>query len=340
MKIAIFGTSNSILRGGWVDGLRENIPGAEIENFSIGNSPGFSFGLYMSRDLSAYDVVFLDSTVNDTVQLKHGFIPDLDFLNGVMRQIMEIIRSQTRLICMGFPRFFDIAEEGTVYSSRRALCQEMGIPFIDMRQKVMERIEAGADPQSCFRPNDVEHVLPAIAFQAGAEIAENLPDLVAAGSAAVAPGKDLNAAFAVWRPGLCRPVRVFKNSLGRFPLCLLREGDRLEIDGFDGYKCIGLMVDAFRTNASIITHSDGRRYFYNAHFTPPPGLKDEDSGFEMRFLPTGRGIPARSIEITSILRAISADEYYNAPWSSRKADVQEADFRVNLHSILFWRDAG
>lgn len=64
-EILILGTSNSILRKGWVAGLRDALPEAKIENLSVGASPGIQFALNIGIDFSSYDVVLLDSIPND-----------------------------------------------------------------------------------------------------------------------------------------------------------------------------------------------------------------------------------------------------------------------------------
>jgi hypothetical protein len=59
MKIAIFGTSNSLLNHGWVRGVYDGLAGIEICNFSVGNSPGSQFATLLGIDFNQFDFFFL-----------------------------------------------------------------------------------------------------------------------------------------------------------------------------------------------------------------------------------------------------------------------------------------
>ena len=67
MRILILGTSNSILRLGYVSGLSAQFPRAEIDNRSVGEAAGVQFACWGNIDFGAYDAVLFDSVPTDVV---------------------------------------------------------------------------------------------------------------------------------------------------------------------------------------------------------------------------------------------------------------------------------
>ena len=65
MNILILGTSNSILKNGYVSGLKRALPNASWTSLSSGASPGIQFSKYAKMDFTSYDLVVLDSVPND-----------------------------------------------------------------------------------------------------------------------------------------------------------------------------------------------------------------------------------------------------------------------------------
>lgn len=138
MKILILGTSNSIMRGGWLDGLKITIPEAEVENWSVGASPGIQFAAHMKRDLSVFDYIFLDSVPNDEFfgdlifRGKKGFFSP-EYFNSIMYDIASTICAKSNLIILGIPRREHYSNSSDVFISRKNLAFRLGAVFVDFR---------------------------------------------------------------------------------------------------------------------------------------------------------------------------------------------------------------
>lgn len=133
-KILILGTSNSLISGGWIDGLKASNNSFEIYNKSIGASPGIQFAAHIDTDFSVYDYVFFDSVPNDEqYQYESSGYSDLEFSTSVLRDLFSAVAAETRLIVLGIcnKNYFD--EESQVYSVRRALAGFCNSEFIDVR---------------------------------------------------------------------------------------------------------------------------------------------------------------------------------------------------------------
>lgn len=137
MKILIMGTSNSLIKGGWVDGFKENLPCSEVTNISIGASPGIQFTAQLDRDFSEYDYVIFDSVPNDEEHMHHGNDYNTrDFNYQITHDICAIISSQTNLIVLGISTQSCFYKESFTYDDRRRISQSCGAQFIDIRQLV------------------------------------------------------------------------------------------------------------------------------------------------------------------------------------------------------------
>ncbi len=136
MKILILGTSNSILRNGWVSGLRRALPEADITNLSVGASPGTQFGLNMKSDLTSFDVVFFDSVVND--ENFSAIVGTETFSNRIIFEIISTISTQTAAIVMGFSNERHLETHSSIYTQRRALAALCGAQFIGIHEMVAE----------------------------------------------------------------------------------------------------------------------------------------------------------------------------------------------------------
>lgn len=135
MKILILGTSNSLLRTGWVDGLRVGIPEAEIHNLSIGASPGIQFSSKLDIDFSYYDFVFFDSIPNDeeyySWNLSKQNKEDIDFFFNIIENIIDHINGETKLILLFIKTKNNFFEQSPIYDHRINYAQRKNIPYID-----------------------------------------------------------------------------------------------------------------------------------------------------------------------------------------------------------------
>lgn len=134
LKILILGTSNSILHDGWVAGLRQALPDADITNLSVGASPGTQFGLNMKTDLTPFDVVFFDSVVND--ENLRQLVGEDQFSTRVLYEIISTISAQTPAIVMGFSNARHLDAHSEIYTQRRTLARLCRAQFLGIHELV------------------------------------------------------------------------------------------------------------------------------------------------------------------------------------------------------------
>lgn len=159
MRILVLGTSNSILKEGWVAGLQRALPDADIVNMSIGDSPGIQFGFYLDMDFTAYDVVFFDSVVNDENMLPA--IGDVALLRRVTYEIITTIAAQTAVIILGFSNERNLGNHSAPYIQRKKLAAICGVQFVGMHDLV-EAFGTRILPNSLtlFDPSGTHPLLP------------------------------------------------------------------------------------------------------------------------------------------------------------------------------------
>lgn len=134
MKILILGTSNSLLRDGWVSGLKNALRTAEITNRSIGASPGTQFGAMLDIEFSSYDYVFFDSMPNDQEYYHSGdFSASTDLTQQAIYEIAATISSHTRLIITAISKIDYLNTHEYVYRQREKIAAATGAQFLDFK---------------------------------------------------------------------------------------------------------------------------------------------------------------------------------------------------------------
>jgi hypothetical protein len=137
LNILILGTSNSIMREGWVAGLRAALPDSFISNRSIGASPGTQFSAAMAYDFASFDFVFLDSVPNDEQRFNGS--DEVDYLNRICFEIASTIAAQTNLIILAFCLDRFLSKPTEIFSARRNIASAVNAQFVDVRQLVISR---------------------------------------------------------------------------------------------------------------------------------------------------------------------------------------------------------
>ena len=144
MRVLVFGTSNSLLGGGWVSGLSEALGGGLVDNLSVGMCPSTRFAAHSDIDIERYDVVFFDSVPNDDVLLNNTL--DEAILDDLLGQIFHEISRRAPLIVMGFCFKDSLNAPSAAFQRHRRLCAAAGGHFIDVRDLVLELSERCATP--------------------------------------------------------------------------------------------------------------------------------------------------------------------------------------------------
>ena len=329
MKILILGTSNSILGDGWVKGLRDALPAAEITNLSAGASPGTQFGCHLGDDLSRYDFVFFDSVVNDENLL--GAIGTRQFSDRLTYEIISSLAAKTNLVVMGFSNERHLHEHSDVYQTRRQLAEICGGQFIGIHQFIRKfgtQILPGCD--SLF---DSAGVHPASELQQffGYEI----------GRALVSPttvipfhrqNRDFSSHFKVEGvETLASPKNIFIKSNSLAKSSFLELGPDTSLAFASDGLCIGFYICSRSTRSLVLLQGPdevrGKELWYNL----------QPHGFEKKFVPVRNGFPMQRMVIAST----NFDGHDKAliersPHSSFDPHAPTLEAKLTFSCALFW----
>lgn len=167
MKVLILGTSNSLRKDSWVDGMKKSIPGIEIDNRSIGGSPGIQFAALIHLDFKQYDCVFFDSVPNDEeYEYKRCNYNDLNYLNSVLYELLATISSQSKLFVLGIPLVDSLGKSTKVMRSRQYLAKVVGAQFLDV-ENFLYLMCSYLDVDVSLSYENLQHPMPFLLFEFG-----------------------------------------------------------------------------------------------------------------------------------------------------------------------------
>lgn len=251
MKVLILGTSNSILKNGWVAGLRHALPSASIDNRSVGASPGVQFALLAHLDYTNYDAVFFDSVPNDQEFASLNVMDAASkskLWEAVLYDLCSIISSQTCLIVVGFCHRNFLSSHCRVYSSREDLARCLGVQFIDVRGILNHLMEGSAAPADLYEEHPA-HVRERLAFEIGHDIGSLLKMQPTLLQKSKIVSRASERFFALWAEDTGQPMQTNSSSLLELRTAVLKEGFELFLP--DGFHCLGFSLDIARTHCCL-----------------------------------------------------------------------------------------
>lgn len=310
LNILLLGTSNAIRKGGYVDGLRAALPGAAIDNRSVGASPGIQFARHLNEDFGRYDCVLLDSAVNDENLI--AYIGDLAHYRSLMHRLMSTIAAQTRLVVVGLRNRRHFRAASPVFETYRSVARDLGLEFIDIAGFVPPG-EADADLYA-----EEAHLTLPVAYRFGAHVAARI---AAHAPDRRVPHRAYRDEFTTIEPageGFARASK--RNSLHRLDTRLLGLGEAIRFDRTE--RLIGCLIDARGTWCALEFLAEGARPPLNLRHRIAPEL-------QIKFVPFRDGISCRGI------RVIAPDEAYDGHKHEEPETIAPAPI-LALHSLLAW----
>lgn len=294
MKILVLGTSNSILKGGWLDGLREAMPKTTILNASVGASPGTQFAAWLRRPLADFDAIIHETVINDENLAR--FVGDQDFFDRIMFETLSSLSSRSRLIVLGFTnqRFLD--SESPTYRQRRNMTFAAGGEFVGFREMVAAEADRLTTRNGSIFLDDRHFALP-VAFSLGGALARAIKaDRIKPASATA---EDFAENYAVSDCAtLDGRIETRSNSLVNERFLCLREGQSIAADPTQ--LLLGVHINASQTSCTLRLHRpDG------SHDDLFLGYTLEDKIFT-RFVPITGGVRATRIEVLAEISAQKA----------------------------------
>lgn len=320
VKILILGTSNSILKQGWVAGLRTSLPHAVIENRSVGGSPGTQFAVHMQTNFREFDLVIVDSVVNDEDYLPYIGRPP--FFNRVMFEIASTIASQTRLVLLGIGTERTLQDPSPTFLERAHLARILGAQFVDMRKLIVRYgpVILGTGQRLYevqFHPDWQLQRIFGTALGMALSDAEVLPPFEA---------ENFASNFSVFDP-LDDPSRRrlrHTNSIMDRELAVVGLDEAVEMD--NPGLCLGFFLNAKTTKA--VARLEGPR----EQRTKELMFEIERGKFQLKFVPITDGLPLTRLTVTNDLSPIEKTIFTSAyNWPSGGNPV-----RAELGEFAFW----
>ncbi|MES1200634.1 MAG: hypothetical protein ABUS57_04210 [Pseudomonadota bacterium] len=168
-NILVLGTSNSIMKDGWLAGFRATLPAARIDNRSVGGSTSLQFAGELDTDMRPFDWVIFDGVVND--ENKIGHFTDRSLFWSILLEILQTISAQSRLIVLGFTAKRHVARESNEAAMHRQLAQAVSAEYAPLQPVLAElALRRGVDG---VYPS-ISHPVSEFAYAFGVALAETM----------------------------------------------------------------------------------------------------------------------------------------------------------------------
>jgi hypothetical protein len=324
VKILVLGTSNSIMSGGWVEGMASVLE-AEYENRSVGASPCTQFSMFMKEDLSKYDYVFFDSIPNDeSIEENFGSAP---YVDDLLFEILSTISAQTNLIVLGFCKK-TFLRSGSIYFDRHErIARSVGAQFIDIRKLLRSIADTFELSDWDVYEDEEAHPKARISYIVGQTIGQILSD---GDRIPASPDKtaveNYSANFTILDAFPDFETRSYANRLMHADFHILTEGDRLE---FPMAKLVGLYVNMPSTSCyAVLEGVDGNRSL-DMHFRILP-----DTIFIKHFNPVVDGFECRSLTVSFEPSGAVQPSIYSV------SDTFHSPAQTLIEKLCFWSGGG
>jgi len=265
-RIAILGTSNSIMRQGWTGLFKSVIPKSwTTTNFSIGGSNAlFMSGQEAAHEISrTHDLCIIELPINDQRYIDSGYLKPEHFVAAVAGLFKGLMAPGSRcvpLVLSMSQRKTGTLENGAdeTLAQLTRLCNAYGVPMFDVNDHIRKACAETTREYADFFADGL-HLKPVVQRHVATALARMLTDAWPAMPQAQSDLLDLAPAFGVV------PARDFvaplapemrKTSLAAMDLACLEHGERMQVH-LSGHVC-GLMhwADA-RSEEVVITALDG-----------------------------------------------------------------------------------
>ena len=178
MKVGIVGTSNSIMKGGYTDGLASE-QDIEVEKIvTIGESIGIIFWLQPDIEiLKSCNVCIIDFAVNEQKFLQAGSVSP-EYVEDYLRSCIAKIWSVGCLpILLILPRLSVRADQSLVVDIYNRIATDLNVPMINIIEMI-DQIQNSANIERKQLFQDDGHLHLDIAFAIGKDIGEFLNSII------------------------------------------------------------------------------------------------------------------------------------------------------------------
>ncbi|MGZ8219207.1 hypothetical protein, partial [Methylomagnum sp.] len=162
MRIAIIGTSNSLMASGYTYGLAQSTKVTRVENFSMGGSISLLASVTTRGvDFSKFDVCLLDFAVNEALFV--GYISTDDMYAYERAIVGRLIAAGCLPVILIIPRKQMGGKRDLVREYHLRLAQELNLPYFDITSYLEKfTVTKGIERAVLFK--DGGHLASTLAF--------------------------------------------------------------------------------------------------------------------------------------------------------------------------------
>ena len=324
MNILVLGTSNSILKNGYLTGVKRALPNATWTNLSSGASPGVQFARYIQMDFKQFDLVLLDSVPNDEQYglQTPGYTYNEDY-KQILFELISTISSQTRLVVIGIAVNDFLTKPSAVYRDRETFSQQANAQFIDFSQALRTYACQYNEVYSDHPAHPKPELSQQIGMYLGEAINAHFADLTKS-----EPSIDFSQHFTVDTAHLneaLHPLKTYKNSLKQDTFAQLKPGESIELS--HAHSLIGFYVNGFQTNTALeLVDAKGASQSASLFY------KRKDNGFLSLFVPLASYDSVKRITVTDD----SANEFDFKPRMTRQSRDSDSA-KLEIGALIYWK---
>jgi len=326
-SILVLGTSNSILKGGYVEGLRSELPEARIVNASIGASPGLQFGVFLQKDIADFTYIIFDSTPNDEQYAyeTRGYSEDVG-INRILFELLSSISSKCNLIVIGFCNKRHLERKSNVYKIRHEMTRAVGGHFIDVSEYLLSYRILESNAASDLYEDHPAHPNVKISFKIGQLIAKKMRSNSfenRSGASIDFSGNFVAVRISEVTSGYA--IKTFKNSLMEDSFSVIHATERLN---FVPERLVGFYVNSRATCCQISLYLGGTKVSEGL-LNYPPG-----DGVEKLFVP----IPGAPKIDSIVVKDFDGDVGFAPRMIANTTSVDHnSGSEIQMSEILFWK---
>lgn len=251
MRICVVGTSNSLMKTGYVAGLEASGLFSRIDRFCIGGTA--SILLSLEQDKFAFEDYYacvIDTCINDEVHVRRRCFDCVEIVAHMGAFIARARAAGCNPIVLALPSQRLLAYPGTAFEVQRAVAERAGCPFFDGYAWLAPRLDGNGDAATLFR--DKFHLTE----QASLELGMDLATIVAKsarrmGLFDLALGGVSFSTLPVTTYAAGRPLLDRASSVRAEKFLILRPGDSVEVDLEPGVRVCGFMFNAAKTDGVL-----------------------------------------------------------------------------------------
>ena len=172
LRIAICGTSNSILTNGYTAGIAAHPAVAHLQNLSLGASTSVVLPKITAENtLDAYDVIGLDFSVNEEFWVSQQ-TTSLAYIRQILDGFIATLGVATAPAIIIMPTITGLGDILPVHAFYRQYAIDAGYPLFDGFEYVASLAQTRPEQEALFMDRD--HLRRDVAYAFGTRIAEQL----------------------------------------------------------------------------------------------------------------------------------------------------------------------